>query len=257
MTFKNKINIPKFPKELIISNFLHALGLNKKFLNNKNGNVLGPNLKKLYFLYKLITLNKRLTALEFGSGWSTLVLSLAMNANLKKYKDKVKNLKNNKFEIFSLDNSKKYLEISKKRINFLKKKNSCKINFLYSPVKMSQFEDRICTEYSKIPVCNPDFIYLDGPDQFNIIKKINNFSTANKDLIPMSADILKIEFYLIPGTIVLVDGRAGNVEFLKKFFKRKWVYKYIREVDQHIFLLDEPSWGLKNLKLLKFYKNFS
>lgn len=122
---------------------------------------------------------------------------------------------------------------------------------------MSQFENRICTEYSKIPVCNPDFIYLDGPDQFNIIKKINNFSTANKDLIPMSADILKIEFYLIPGTIVLVDGRAGNVEFLKKFFKRKWIYLYIREIDQHIFLLDEPSWGLKNSKLLKFYKNTS
>ena len=256
MKFKKKLNIPEFPKKILILNLLNSIGLNKKFLNKKS-NVLGPNLKKLFFLYKIVTLNKRLTILEFGSGWSTLVLSLAMSANLKKYKHKVKNLKNDKFEIFSLDNSKKYLNISKKRVNIFKSKYQCKMNFLYSPVKMSQFEDRICTEYSKLPICNPDFIYLDGPDQFNIVNKVNNFSSANKDLVPMSADILKIEFYLMPGTIILVDGRAGNVEFLKKSFKRNWIYKFIKNVDQHIFLLDEPSWGLKNSKLLKFYKNTS
>ena len=255
MKFIKKINIPKFPKEIIILNLLNSIGLNNKFLNKKNSNVLGPNLKKLFFLYKLITLNKRLTVIEFGSGWSTLVLSLAMDANLKKYKDKAKNLKSDKFEIFSLDNSKKFLNISKKRVTIFKSKHHCKMNFLYSPVKMSQFENRICTEYTKLPTCNPDFIYLDGPDQFNIVNKVNNFSSANKDLIPMSADILKFEFYLMPGTIILVDGRAGNVEFLKKNFKRMWIYKFIKEVDQHIFFLDEPSWGEKNLKLLKFYKN--
>jgi hypothetical protein len=61
--------------------------------------------------------------------------------------------------------------------------------------------------------------------------------------------------YEILDPIFLVDGRAGNVEFLKKNFKRKWIYKFIKEVDQHIFFLDEPSWGEKNLKLLKFYNN--
>ena len=255
MKFKKKIKIPKFPKEIIILNLLNSIGLNNEFLNKQSDNVLGPNLKKIFFLYKLVTLNKRLNVIEFGSGWSTLILSLAMDANLKKYKDKAKNLRNDKFKIFSLDNSKKYLNISKKRVNIFKKKYLCKINFLYSPVKMSHFEDRICTEYTKLPICNPDFIYLDGPDQFNITNKVNNFSSANKDLIPMSADILKIEFYLMPGTIILIDGRAGNVEFLKKNFKRKWIYNFIRDVDQHIFFLNEPSWGIKNLKLLKFYKD--
>ena len=255
MKIEKKINIPRFPKDIEITKLLESIGLNNKFLNKKNGNVLRPNLKKLFFLYKLITLNKRLTALEFGSGWSTLILSLALGINLKKYKNNTINLKNDKFEIFSLDNSKKYLNISKKRLSFFKNKPSAKVNFFYSPVKMSEFGSRICTEYTNLPTCNPDFIYLDGPDQFNIINKINNFSSANKDLIPMSSDILKIEFYLMPGTIILVDGRAGNVEFLKKNFKRVWIYKFIKEVDQHIFFLDEPSWGEKNLRLLKFYKN--
>ena len=255
MKFIKKIIIPRFPKKKKIESFLNSIGLNDRFLNKKNAEVLGPELKKLFFLYKLITLNKRLIIMEFGSGWSSLILSLAMGANLKKHKDNVKNLRHDKFKIFSLDDNKKYLNISKKRVNNFKNKYQCKVNFLFSPVKMSEFENKICTEYTKLPICNPDFIYLDGPGLFYIINKINNFSTANKDLVPMSADILKIEFYLMPGTIVLVDGRAGNVEFLKKNFKRKWTYKFVKDVDQHIFFLDEPSWGAKNLRLLKFYNN--
>ena len=70
----------------------------------------------------------------------------------------------------------------------------------------------------------------------------------------MSCDILKIEFYLIPGTILLVDGRKANVEFLIKNFKRNWKYKYLKEIDQHLFFLDEKPWGKKNLQLLKFYR---
>ena len=49
--------------------------------------------------------------------------------------------------------------------------------------------------------------------KFNIKKKINNFSTAHIDLMPMVSDILKIEYFLIPGTIMLSDGRSANVNF--------------------------------------------
>ena len=76
----------------------------------------------------------------------------------------------------------------------------------------------------------------------------------NKDLVPMSCDILKIEFYLIPGTIILVDGRKANVEFLIKNLKRNWIYKFIKSVDQHILYLNEAPWGPKNLRLLKYYR---
>lgn len=249
-----KIKIPKLPKNSKILSFLETIGINKKILYSKNKKILAPNIKKLFFLYKLIILNKRLTALEFGSGWSTLVLGLSFYENLKKLNRK-KNLpkKENRFEIFSLDQSKKFLDISKKRFGLIKKKKA-KVNWVYSPVKMREFDSRICTEYNILPLCNPDFIYLDGPGLFEIKNTINNFSSAHKDLVPMSCDILKIEFYLIPGTILLVDGRKANVEFLIKNFKRKWIYKYLKEIDQHLFLLNEKPWGNKNLKVLKFYE---
>ena len=41
---------------------------------------------------------------------------------------------------------------------------------------MTTFNDLIYTKYKRLPLCNPDFIYLDGPDQFNI-KNVNGIST--------------------------------------------------------------------------------
>ena len=37
-----------------------------------------PNLEDLYRLFSFISLNKRTTVLEFGTGWSTLVMALAI-----------------------------------------------------------------------------------------------------------------------------------------------------------------------------------
>ena len=72
--------------------------------------------------------------------------------------------------------------------------------------------------------------------------------------MPMSCDILKIENFLIPGTILLSDGRAANVRFLINNLKRNWVYKKFQHVDQHVLYLKEISLGKINSDLLKFYK---
>ena len=217
-----------------------------------------PELNDLYRLYKLILLNKRTTVLEFGSGWSSLIVSLALNKLKKNFLNNTKNLRrNNLFELFVIENEKKYLNITKKRIKnfYKKKKNNCKINFSYSNVNMIQFNNHIATEFIKLPMCNPDFIYLDGPDQFNVKKHINGISTKHNDLMPMACDILKIEYFLIPGTIILVDGRGANVKFLRDNFKRNWLYKYDKPFDQHIFYLNDPSIGKYNDRQLKFYSS--
>ena len=120
---------------------------------------------------------------------------------------------------------------------------------------MTTFNDRICTEYSKLPKFSPDFIYLDCPDQRNAFKKINNISTDYGDYFPMSCDILKIEFFLTLGTILVIDGRGANAEFLKKNFLRKWSYTYVKRVDQHIFILNEKPLGKYNLNQIKFYQS--
>ncbi len=218
-----------------------------------------PDFADLYRIYKFITLNKRTTVLEFGSGWSSLVIAEALRNNKLYYNNKIKHLRrNNPFELFVLETSKKYLNISKKRIkNFYKKKKqkSIKVNWTLSKVKMHNINGYICTKYNKVPLCNPDFIYLDGPSQFDVKRSSNNFTTAHKDLMPMVGDILSIEFFLIPGTIILSDGRSANIEFLMKNFKRKWHHKRLKKEDQHLLILTDNSLGRLNDRLIKFYDN--
>tara|TARA_B100001540_G_scaffold284486_1_gene276844 strand:- start:23861 stop:24658 length:798 start_codon:yes stop_codon:yes gene_type:complete len=264
---KHKLKLPHLPSKKILQNFFIDLNLRDliKLSKLKNKKLLYkgalatkpyvPELIDLYLIYKIVELNKRTTVLEIGSGWSTLIINLALNKIKKKNLKKSKKLRRkNLFELFVLESEKKYLNITKKK---LKKygTNKIKTNYFFSESRMTTFNGRICHKFDKLPNCNPDFIYLDGPGKDVVKKKINNITVSkNVDMPPMSCDILKIEFFLIPGTIVLVDGRAANVNFLRKNFKRKWKYKYYKKFDQHIFLLEDDSFGKINDDILNFYK---
>lgn len=241
-------------------NYLIKLSKAKDPLVNEMtfSNPLKPDLEDLYNLYHYVVLNKRINILEFGSGFSTLIFFIALNDLKHKYLNQVTNLRrNNAFELFVLESNKKYLKITKQRIfNYIKINkltNIAKVNFFCSDVEMTKFNNNIVSEYNQLPLCNPDFVYLDGPDQFRVKKSINGISTRHKDFMPMASDILKIEYFLTPGTIILVDGRSANAQFLKDNFKRKWIYKNDKKNDQHIFLLKAPILGKFNQKQISFY----
>ena len=263
------IKIPPNKNEKYIENFFVKKGL--KFIVDQSrrkppkvnemtvSSPYAPELKDLYRLYQFVLLNKRTTILEFGSGWSTLIFNLALKELKKKFFENVKKLRrNNPFELFVLENDKSYLNITKKRINTTNKnlniKDTINISYNYSEVEMTLFNNLISTQYKKLPLCNPDFIYLDGPDQFNIKKNIQGISTRHKDMMPMANDILKIEYFFTPGTIIVCDGRAANAKFLKDNFKRKWKYHNDKKNDQHIFWLVDSVLGKYNKLQLDFYK---
>lgn len=211
------------------------------------------NLVDLYNLHKIIIANKRLSVLEFGSGWSTIVIANALKHNQLMYQNKINDLRvESPFFSFSVENSKKYLKITQSKINYSKLKTYNKLFF--SACRMNIYNGHVTTEYDKLPNFNPDLIYLDGPDQTNIKNSINGLNIKYKDFTPMNCDILKIEFFLTPGTIIISDGRARNVEFLRKNFKRNWKYKYFDWCDQHYFELVEKPNGLLSKRRVSFYK---
>ena len=221
----------------------------------KSKTLYQPELNDLYRIYHFIVLNKRTTVLEFGCGWSTLIISEALNFLRKKYFKDVKKLRrNNPFELFVIDNEKKYLNIAKKNLNRYLKQNKTRVNYHFSNANMTIYNRRISTEFKTLPKCNPDFIYLDGPDQFNIKGKAKGINIGHIDFMPMTCDILKFENFLQPGTIILSDGRKANTRFLKTNFKRNWFYKEDEESDQVIFYLIEKPLGYVNKKTLDFYK---
>ena len=262
--FKKISNKSKnFIENFFIKKNLHSLvDLSKKKKRTVNEMAVNepfiPELDDLYYLYEYVVKNKRTTILEFGSGWSTLIFSLALRELRDKYSSQIRELRrNNPFELFVIENEKKYLNITKNRIlrfnKYLKIKNPVKINYHFSNVEMTTFQDRICTKFKKLPLCNPDFCYLDGPGQFNIKKNINGISTKHKDMMPMVSDLLRFEYFYTPGTIIVIDGRKANTQFLKDHFKRNWKYVNDKKKDQHIFYLADPSLGKYNDLQLAFY----
>lgn len=255
-----KLKIPKKKDANFIKKFFKKKNLDFSNIYSKEysrSNPIEPVIKDLYFLYQLLILNKRTTILEFGSGWSSLIFNLALYEIKAKYLSKTKDIqKHNLFELFILENSKKFLNITKSRIiNFNKnsKLSGVKINYCLSDVEMTTFNDRICTKYKKLPLCIPDFIYLDGPDTLNVKKKINGITTKYKGMSPLSSDILRLEYFFMPGTIIVCDGRAQNVRFLKNNLQRNWKYFNFEDRDISLFLLNESSLGKINEKIIKFY----
>ena len=223
---------------------------NKKVNEMQVSEAYKPELNDLYLLHQYILKYKRTTVLEMGTGWSSYIFAHALNINRGKYLYDVKKLRrNNPFELHCVDDVKKYLKISKQRLGNLKKNSF----FYFSEVEMTKFNGRVCTQYKKLPLINPDLIYLDGPDQFNVKKNVNGISTNHKDMMPMSCDILKIEHFLTPGTIIISDGRAANSRFLKCNLQRNWYYFYDELNDQHLFYLNEKPLGIYSAKQLDYY----
>jgi hypothetical protein len=212
-----------------------------------NLNPFPPEIDDLTRLHYLTTTRRVITILEFGIGKSTIVFNDALIKNKKKYKTFVyKNLrKKNQFECHSLDNQKAWI----KKVKSNKLSN---IKFHFASLKIGTFNDRVCTFYKKIPNVTPDLIYLDGPDQFSAKGHIRAISTNHPDRLPMSGDVLALEHFLYPGTLIVVDGRTANARFLKTNLQRDWIYCHDKNADQHFFELREEPLGVYNKRQIDF-----
>ena len=220
------------------------------FLKRYNKIELQPELDDLCRLHHLICDRKVTTILEFGVGKSTLIFNHAIANNIKKFGKYLENnntiRRTNKFECHTVDDQYKW-------IKNIKKNSTIKhVHFHNSKVYMSTFNNRKCTFYRKLPLISPDFIYLDGPARFSAKGYVNGWSTNFGDGVPMAADILSIEHFLMPGTLIVTDGRTANARFLKSNFQRDWIYCHDEIYDQHFFELSEVPLGIYNKNQINF-----
>jgi hypothetical protein len=211
----------------------------------------GAEWDDLVRLHDLVLRRRVTTILELGCGFSTLFLAHALALNAQRHGDFVRrNLRrNNPFELHCVDDMPEYLEISQRRIP------AHLATFVHphqTRVRMCSFNGRVATEYERLPNICPDFIYLDAPSQHSVIGDINGISTAHPDRLPMACDLLKIEHFLLPGTLILVDGRTANARFLKTNFQRDWAYHYDRDADVHYFELQEEPLGKYNRRQIDY-----
>lgn len=215
---------------------------------------LPANPTDLYSLYRHCRLSNSLSILEIGSGWSTTVLAKALFENREFHlkQNFEPTFHPNPYVLFTLDCSRKYLSLAKRRQSVFA---PASVHYVKTKAIQTTFNGMICSTFTKFPVGTYDFIYLDGPAPRQV-RSTNWFNTNQQSLLPMSADLLQREHFLLPGTIIIVDGRGPNAEFYAHNFKRNWRYKFNSEVDQHIFYLDEKPWGKKSQILLKLRRRW-
>ena len=210
-----------------------------------------PEYDDLCRLHYLSLQRKFINILEFGSGFSTAVMADALRLLSEHFSGWTEsNIRcENPFHCYAVEEEQRFLEITQKRLG---SKLAHFATVSRSSVELITFDNRFATVYSKIPNISPDFIYLDGPSQFGTTAEINGFSFNSSARMPMSADILRVEFFLEPGTLILVDGRTQNARFLRAYLKRNWAYLHDPIGDIHYFELQEDPLGPYNKRKLDF-----
>lgn len=245
-------------KELKFESYVSSKQDQKFFLSKKNflKKIDPPQILDLARIYSLVKNEKPFTILEFGVGYSTLVMAQALHENSKRFKNNKKfinkkNLRNSKmFKIYSVDDSKLWIKKVKENIpNHLKKY----ISITHSEVYTTTMNNEICHLYKKIPNINPEFIYLDAPNLFVQKGNVNGISFFCPERTPISADLCLLESTLLPGTKILVDGRVNNVRFLQRNLKRKYHFKWDRYSDVTLITLSEKRLGKLNNLGFEYY----
>ena len=218
-------------------------------VDKKNRKPLSFDLNDLCRLHWIVLSRKALNILEFGSGFSTVFIADSCFI-LNKFFKNIKKLRvEKKFHIYSLEESKKFINITKKRLSSDLRKH---VTLIKSKNKITDYQGKYASQCLNIPNISPDLIYLDGPSQYFTKKNFNGFNFNNISRFPMSADLLFLEYFFEPRTFIIVDGRTSNARFLKDHFKRNWKYIHDLQGDCHYFELMEKSLGIYNKLKLKF-----
>lgn len=223
---------------------------------NENHPVYPPDIADLYALYSRVRNERSVAILEIGSGWSTLVLAKALEENRMSHGDWVaENIRHpNPYSIMTVDGSEFFQRIACDRL--IPHHGETKVIPIISKVQMTTIQGQTCHLFQEIPPFTADFVYLDGPDCDQVTETTNgmtvNFGSNDyKYGLPMAADPYLLEHFFWPGTCLVTDGRGANARFLKNIFKRNWDYEYDAKCDQHVFHLNEPSWGMYSSRLLE------
>lgn len=210
---------------------------------------LQPKWEDLARLHKLVRSRKPFQILEFGSGYSTLIMAIALKQNWDEYLIRMKGngvkLKYRIPNLISIESADIWKHNTVDKI----KKNDLDdfVNVIISGVSITERSGNICHVYDNLPDITPDFIYLDGPDPNTVTGSINGLSFQNGQRTVMSADLLMYESTLLPGFFMIIDGRTNNSRFLQRNLQRNYRIQHDIDSDITFFELEEQRLGRKNV----------
>ncbi len=208
---------------------------------------IAPDVGDLARIHRLIRTRKSLTVLEFGVGYSTIVIAHALRKNQHEWNalTSAPKLRNRyPFHCFTVDASTSWLELARSKFPA---ELAPFVTFKHSTVRIGTHNGQLCHFYESLPDIVPDFIYLDGPDPKDVQGSINGLTFQCEERTVMSADPLLMESTLLAGFFMLLDGRTNNARFLERNLTRSYKVVWDREGDVTTFELDEDRLGPVNI----------
>lgn len=218
-----------------------------ELLQNTSAAEIPSCMEDLRFLYNTVRTRKPYHILEFGSGFSTIVMAYACAKNWERYLEICKNSPRvSSPKITSVETIEKWKNNTSSKLRTSKLDDFATV--CISSVHISEYNGEICHFYDTLPNIVPDMIYLDGPDPKSVEGAINGLTfTGDAPRTVMSGDPLKYESTLLPGFFMVIDGRTNNARFLQRNLKRNYKIQWLKERDVTTFELDESSLGPKNI----------
>lgn len=209
------------------------------------------DLSDLARLHGLLRQRRVASVLEFGVGYSTAVIAHALARNAEEFGDGVRpgTIAPDAHHVYSVDTGGRWIELAASRLPMDLRG---RVTFTQSACEATAFAGQLCHLYRTLPDVIPEFVYLDGPDPAAVTGTVNGVGFAAPGRTPMAADMLLLEPLLLPGTMILVDGRVNNARFLANNFCRDWdVYE---DPDGRFasFELIEPPLGRRNRDRIMF-----
>lgn len=201
-----------------------------------------PDYRDLARLHRIVRERRCLSVLEFGAGYSSWVMAAALADNQSDWDSLTQQPPircHTPFQLHSLDGSQQWSSLAASR---LPETLAERAQFHVSEIISGVFQGRDCHYYQNLPSVVPDLIYLDAPDPTQIDAGQAS-PWHNPDRLPLAADILRAESWLLPGTLVVVDGRTANARFLQAHFYRRWQVVHNRDAEVTVMELQEPALG--------------
>jgi hypothetical protein len=200
----------------------------------------GPELDDLHHLYALARRTAAVSIMEFGSGWSTLVLALALHENATSFGSTYDVRHPNPFRLLSVDASAEYSQLS---IGRLPVELRAHVDAHVSTVRLVEWQGQLATAFDDLPAFVADLIYLDGPEPGQVTGAIDGVALSDPHGLPMAADLLRLEPMLWPESTIVVDGRTANARFLRANLRRSWDHLRDPYGDRTTLFLDETAFG--------------
>lgn len=216
-----------------------------ELLRSGEGSEIPPVLHDLYNLHSTVRRRRPATILEFGTGFSTLVLAhaLAMNARDAgaNVATKSKGAPPPPPRVWSVDANERWIRNAAGKVPDALRDF---VSFHHSEVRACELNGQLCHRYVDLPSVVPDLVYLDAPNPLDVVGEVGGLSFTLETGGPRqatAADLVFMEPSLKRGFFMVVDGRFNNVHFLRHNLRRRYRVRVDNVNKLSTFELLEPT----------------